>query len=161
MLAFSRFPLDPLEVEDKNGVEDRNQQKGREGSEREPADLGIAERLPERAAFECEWKQSKDRCAYRDHHRANALDPGIRKSALQRLALLVHLLDEIEQYDDMADNDADQTRHAEKGHEPKRSVHHGQRNQGSDRTIRRCREHKKRFDGIVELDEKCKIDANE
>src|SRR5258707_59580 len=87
LLAFSCFPLDPLEIEDKNGVEDRNQQKGDEGSDSQSADLGIAERLPERATFECEWKQSKDRCAYRDHHRANALDPGIRKSALQRLAL--------------------------------------------------------------------------
>src|SRR5258708_2378290 len=66
------LPLDPLEVKDKNRVEARHQQQGDEGSDSQSADLGIAERLPERAAFEGEWKQSKDRCAYCDHHRANA-----------------------------------------------------------------------------------------
>ena len=38
--------------------------KGDEGSNSETVDLGIAERLPERATFECEWKRCKDRCTY-------------------------------------------------------------------------------------------------
>src|SRR5882757_4547387 len=102
-----RLPSDPLEVEHKNGVKDRDKEQGDESSDGKPADLGIAERFPERAAFERERKQSEDRRAHGDHHRANTLNPSIRKSALERLPLFVHLLDEIEQHNHMADDDAD------------------------------------------------------
>src|ERR1700730_12404854 len=83
--VLCRFPLDPLEVENKDCVEDGDQKQGNEGSDSESADLGIAERLPERAAFECQWKQSKDRCAHSDHHGANTLNSRVEKGALQRL----------------------------------------------------------------------------
>src|ERR1700689_59462 len=61
----------------------------------------------------------------------------------------------------MADNDTDQTPHAEKGHEAEGGVHDGQRNQRSDRPVGGCGKNEKWFDGIVELDEKCEVDADE
>src|SRR6266481_9968005 len=87
------FPFDPFEIEYKDRVKDRNQEQRDEGSDGETADLGVAERFPEGATFECERKQSKDRCANGDHHWANTFNPGIRQSTLQRLSLFVHLFD--------------------------------------------------------------------
>jgi hypothetical protein len=66
--VLSRFPFDPLEVEHKDRVKNRNQEQGDEGGNSEPADLGIAERFPEGATFESKRKQGKDRCANGDHH---------------------------------------------------------------------------------------------
>ena len=109
MSILCRFPFDPFEIEYKDRVEDRNQEQGDEGSDGETADLGVAERFPEWATFECEWEQGKNRCAHGDHYGANTFNPGIRKSKLKRLSLLVHLLDKVEEHDHMADNDTDQT----------------------------------------------------
>src|ERR1700691_5765265 len=61
----------------------------------------------------------------------------------------------------MADNDTDQTRHAEKGHEAEGGVHDGQRNQRSDRPVGGCGKDEKWLDGVVELDEKGEVDAYE
>src|SRR5258706_16364911 len=73
-------PRNPLQVQDKNRVKDRDQAQGDEGSDGESADLGIAERFPEPATFESERKQGKYRCAPADHHGPTTLNPGIRKS---------------------------------------------------------------------------------
>ena len=100
-------PRNPLQIQDENRVKNRNQEQGDKCSDGESTDLGIAERFPERAAFERERKQSKNRCAHGDHHRSNTLDPGVRKSTLQWLALFVHLLDEVEEHNQVADDDAD------------------------------------------------------
>src|SRR6266566_894674 len=118
-----RFPFDPLQIEYKNRVEDRDQEQGDEGSDRESANLGIAQRFPERATFECKRKQSEDSCAHGDHHGPNALNTGIGKSTLQRLALFVHLLNEIEQHNDMAYDDSNQAGYSKKCHEAKRRAH--------------------------------------
>src|SRR5258707_12198849 len=63
-----RFPFDPFEVKYKDRVEDWNQKQGDKGSDGKSADLGIAERFPERAAFKCEREQGKDCWAYGNHH---------------------------------------------------------------------------------------------
>src|SRR5260370_36590707 len=94
------FPTDPLQIEYKNRVEDRDQQQGDEGRDGESAHLGVAEGFPERAAFESERKQSKDRGGHSDHHRSNTLNPGIRKSALQGPSLFVNSLDEVADHHD-------------------------------------------------------------
>src|SRR5260370_3735258 len=83
------FPSDPLQIEYKNRVEDRDQQQGDEGRDGESAHLGVAEGFPERAAFESERKQSKDRGGHSDHHRSNTLNPGNRKNALHKLSLFI------------------------------------------------------------------------
>src|SRR5260370_33703288 len=79
------FPSDPLQIEYKNRVEDRDQQQGDEGRDGESAHLGVAEGLPERAAFESERKQSKNRDGHSDNTRANTRNPGVRNSARQRV----------------------------------------------------------------------------
>ena len=42
-------PRNPLQIQDKNRVKDRDQEQGDEGSDGESAHLGIADRFPERA----------------------------------------------------------------------------------------------------------------
>src|SRR5580692_7335758 len=149
-----RFPFDPLEIEYKNRVEDRDQEQGDEGSDGQSADLGIAQWLPQRAAFECERKQSKDRCAHGDQYWANTLNSSIRKSTLQRLTLFVHFLDEVEEHDHMADDDTDQACYAQESHEAKWRVHDGQCNQSSDCAVGGRSKDKQWLDRVVELDEK-------
>ncbi len=106
--VLCRFPFDPFQIEYENRVEDWDQEQGNEGCHSESADLGIAQGFPERAPFEGERKQSQDGCGHGDHHGSNALNAAIRKSAFQRLALFVHLLNEVEKDDDMAYDDSNQ-----------------------------------------------------
>src|SRR5260370_35228798 len=94
-----------------------------EGSDSECDDLAIAKRFPQRTTFECERKQSKDCCAHGDHHRSNTLNPGVRKSALQRLSLVMHLFDEVEQHDDMADDDSDEAGNSKECNESEGRAH--------------------------------------
>src|SRR5713226_2516748 len=97
LLLFGCYiPPNPLQVQNKNRIEDRDQEQGDEGSHGESTNLGIAERNTERTTFKCETKQLKDRCTHGDHHGPDTLDARIRKSTLQRLPFFVHLLDEIE-----------------------------------------------------------------
>src|SRR6267378_4651343 len=97
LLLFGCYiPPNPLQVQNKNRVEDRNQEQRDEGSDSESTDLRITERFPEWATLECEREQSKDRRADGDHHRPDTLNPSIRKSTLQWFPLFVHLLDEVE-----------------------------------------------------------------
>src|SRR5258708_38720050 len=53
------LPFDPLQIEHKNRVEDRDQQQSDEGSDCKSADLRIAKRFPEWATLDCKRKQSK------------------------------------------------------------------------------------------------------
>ena len=59
LLVLRRFPFDPFEVEYENCVEDRDQEQGDERGDGESADLGIAKRFPERAAFECRGNKAR------------------------------------------------------------------------------------------------------
>src|SRR5206468_10710253 len=45
-------PRNPLQVQDKDRVEDWHQEQGDKGGDGEAANLGIAERLPERATLD-------------------------------------------------------------------------------------------------------------
>jgi hypothetical protein len=86
--------------------------------------------------FEGDGEQGKDGCAHSDHYGANALNPGIRESVLQRLSVRVHLFDEVEEHDHMANDGADQAGDSEEGHKAEGRVHDGQRNQRPDGTVR-------------------------
>src|SRR6266851_6183080 len=161
LLLFGCYiPPNPLQVQNKNRIKDRDQEQGDEGSDGESTNLGIAERFPERTTFKCERKQRKDGCTHGDHHGTNALNPGIRESSLQGLALFVHLLDEVEQYDHMADDNPDETGNPKKCHESEGRTHDRQSDQRSDRSVRRGRKHKQRLDGILELHKQSKVDAD-
>src|SRR6266568_6330232 len=77
-----RLPFDPYEIKHKDRIEDWDQEQSDEGSDGKSADLGIAQRFPERATFKCEREQRKDSCGHGDHHGSNTLNPGIGKSSL-------------------------------------------------------------------------------
>src|SRR6266404_6297251 len=156
-----RFPFDPLQIEYKDGVEDWDQQQGDERCDGQSADLCVAQRFPERATFKCERKQSKDRRGHCDHHRSNTLDSGIRKSAFQRFALFVHLLNEVEQHDDMAYDDSNQAGHSKKCHESKGRSHDCQSDQCTNRPIGSGRKDQQRLDGIVELNKERQVDPDQ
>src|ERR1700693_5348075 len=87
-------PSNPFKIQNENRVKHGNQEQRNKGSDGEATDLGVAERFPQRPAFERERKQSKNRCAHGDHHRSNTLDSSVRKSTLQRLPPFVAFLDE-------------------------------------------------------------------
>ena len=80
--------------------------------------------------------------------------PGVEKRSLERLPLLVHLLDEVEEHDHVADDDADQAGDAEEGHEAEGCVHDRQRNKRADDTVGSRGKDEEWLDGVVELDEK-------
>src|SRR5258708_9784905 len=116
LFSFSRFPFDPLQIEYKDRVKDRDQEQGDERSDSQSSDLGIAQGLPERATFKCERKQGKDRRGHGDHHGSNTLNTGVREGALQRFPLFVHLLNEVEEHDDMAYDHSNEAGYSKKFH---------------------------------------------
>ena len=61
------------------------------------------------------------RGADRDQHRPQPHDAGVEQRLLERLTALVHLLDEIEQHDDVAGDDVDQAGDAAARYEGLRS----------------------------------------
>ena len=68
-------------------------------------------------------EQGEHRRADGDEHRPQPHDAGVEQRLAQRLALLVRLLDEVEEHDDVADDDADEADDAEERHEAERRAH--------------------------------------
>src|ERR1035437_2305376 len=108
LIIMRRFPLHDFQVEDGDAVEDRDQKKRDEGSNCQSADLGVAERLPERSAVAGEEEESENRCADGNEDGAQTLDSSVANGLLERLARFVHFLDEIEEHDNVADDNADE-----------------------------------------------------
>ena len=65
----------------------------------------------------------------------------------------VLLLDEVEEHDDVADDDADQADDAEEGHEAERRAHDVEAEQRPDHAERDRREDDQRLDGVAELED--------
>ena len=57
-------------------------------------------------------------CAQGDHYRTEADDSGVDYCLLERFALGMYFLDEVEQNDDVARDGTDRTGDSEKSHEP-------------------------------------------
>jgi len=81
----------------------------------------------------------------RDHDRAKADDARIEQSLFERFALFVHFLDEVEEHNDVADNDADEAGDTEEGHEAERRSHQVKGNERADDSVRGGREDEERF----------------
>src|SRR5688572_23522545 len=111
------FPLHDLQVEDEDRVDDGHEQQREERRDRETTDLRVTERLPQRAAVRREWEEREDRRSDRDEHRTKAKDARIEERFTERRALLVSLLDEVEEHDDVAHDDTDEADDAEERHE--------------------------------------------
>ena len=71
----------------------------------------------------------------------------------------VHLLDEIEEHDDVADDHADQAGDSEEGHEAEGRAHDGEREQRADHAIGGRGEDQQRLDGVVELQQQRGVDS--
>ena len=99
-----------------------------------------------------ERKESKDCSAYRDQDGSEADDPCIKQCFFERLAFFVHLLDEVKQHDDVADDDADEAGDPEEGHKPERRSHQVKGNECADDAIRSGSEDQEWFDGVTELE---------
>ena len=52
------FPLNELQIENKNAIENGHEQQGNEGSHAKPANLRITKRFPQRATVQCKRKKS-------------------------------------------------------------------------------------------------------
>src|SRR5258707_12723939 len=86
---------------------------------------------------------------------------GIGKSTLEWFAFLVHLLDEIEEHDHVADNNANEAGNPKECHEPEWRAHDRKRDQRPDCSVWCGRKHKQGLDGILELHEQGQVDADE
>ena len=74
-LSIRRKPLLPphdFEINDEDRIEDRHDDEGDQGGQRQTADLGLAKRLPQGAAVERQGKQGEHRGAHRDENRPNS-----------------------------------------------------------------------------------------
>src|SRR5207302_9647143 len=84
-------------------------------------------------------------------HRPDWHDGRISNRILQRLALYVFLLYEIEQHDDVTYDQPDQADDSQKGHKPEWCSHDPECGQSAHNSVRHCREDYKRLDSIFEL----------
>src|SRR5262249_32459031 len=76
-------------------------------------------------------------------------------------AFFMHFFDEIEQHDDVADNDADQTGDSQKRHESKWRSHQRKTQQSAHDTIWSGCEHQKRLNSVAELQQQCTINSQQ
>jgi hypothetical protein len=124
MLGHSKArPFYDFQIQDKNGIEDRDQQQGDERGNPETANLRVAQRLPQRPPMYGEREQGQDGGADGDHNRPQTNDSRVQQRLLERFPFFVHFLDEIEEHDHVADDDANQTGDAQEGHKAKWSSH--------------------------------------
>ena len=84
--------------------------------------------------------------------------PASRSASSRSRAVLVRLLDEVEQHDDVADDDADEADDPEEGHEAEGLVHDRQHRQRAAHAVGHGREHDERLDRVVELEDQREVD---
>src|SRR2546425_12320384 len=83
------FPLNELQIENKNAVENGDEQQGDEGRHAKPANLRITKGFPQRSAVQCERKESEHGSANGNQHRPEADYPGIDQCTSQGLCVSV------------------------------------------------------------------------
>src|SRR3974390_367417 len=72
------------------------------------------------------------------------------------LVFFMHLLNEIEKHDDVADDNANQVGGAEKSHEAEGRAHHVEGDESANDAVRSGSENEKRLDGVTKLDHESK-----
>src|SRR5271166_1252560 len=102
-----RFPADDFQIKNEDAVKDGHQEQRDERCHGKAAYLCITKRLPKGPSFKRQWEQGQDGREHSDHYGADTLDACVRKGLLQRLPFLMHFLDEIEEYDDVAYDHSD------------------------------------------------------
>jgi hypothetical protein len=98
MPGYSRArPVYDLQIQDKNGIEDRDQQQGDDRRDAKTGNLRAAQRLPQRSPMYGEREQGQDGGADGDHNRPQTNDSRVEQRLFERLPDFVHFLDEIEE----------------------------------------------------------------
>src|SRR4030095_10115412 len=146
-------PFHKFEVQDERRVENGNQKQRHKGGDREAADLRVTERFPQRAAVRRQREKRDDGRRDGDEDRPQPHDTGIEQSLDERLTRFVAFLDEVEQHDDMADDDANQARHTEEGHETEWRPHYVERRERPHDTVGDGGKHHRRLDRVLELED--------
>ncbi len=88
-------------------------------------------------------------------------DAGVDHGLLEVLAGMVRLLDEVEEHDDVADDDAHQADDSQERHEAERGVHHPETEDRSYHAVGGGGQDQQGLDRIVELEEQGKVDAGD
>src|SRR6202163_2137880 len=96
------LPSYPFQVEHENGGENGIEMKGNKCCHGRASNLGVAECLPQRPAFESKREECEDGRSNGDHDGPDTLDARIGQGTVEWLALFVHLLDEVGEHDDVA-----------------------------------------------------------
>src|SRR5260370_6143196 len=71
------LPLDDLQVQNSDAVQNRNQKQGDKGGNPKATNLRITQRLPERASVNGKREESDDGCSDRNHHWPQTLNTRI------------------------------------------------------------------------------------
>jgi hypothetical protein len=106
-----------------------------------------------------EREQGDDRCGDGDQNGAQAHDAGIEYRLFERFAFGVHFLDEIKEYDDVADNNPNEADNSEERHETEWRAHNPEGSQSSDGPVRNGSEDDERLNRAVELKRERKKDS--
>src|ERR1700757_1225291 len=153
------FPTDEFQIQHDEGIEDGNEQKRYESSDRQSPNLRIAKRLPKRAAM-CSQRKQRNHCGRnRDHHWPQTKDAGIDQRQLQFLALFSSLLDKFKEHNDVAHNYTDEADDPKECHKSKGLAHNGERKYCTDNAVRNGSKDDQGFEGILELCEECQVNA--
>jgi len=107
-----------MQVSREDRVEERDEDEGHPSRDGESPHLRVAERIPQRSAVHRERDEPEHGGADGDEHRAQSHEAGL-VSVLERSPPLTRLLDEVEEPDRVAHDDADEACHPKKVHEPK------------------------------------------
>ncbi len=84
--------------------------------------------------------------------------PASSSASSQRLALLVRLLDEVEEHDDVAHDDADEADDAEERHEAEGLAHDAEGRERADDAVGNGREDEERLHRVPELEHQREVD---
>ena len=162
-MGVGRRPTNHLQIEHEDCVKHGHDQKGDERGHGEPANLRVAEGLPEGPAVGCEGEEGDDGRPHRDGDGSKVSDARIDERIAEGLALFVFLFDEIEQHDDVADDDANQADDAEEGHESKGSVNITEEgsSRGTGDAVGDCGENQEGSHCTLELHDECNKDCRD
>src|SRR6266849_3893179 len=94
-------PFHKLQIEHNNQIDHRNEQEGNECCRREPSDLCITHRFPKRTTVKGQREQSDNGRADCDKDGTESHDTGVQHCLLERFALSVPFLDEIEKHESL------------------------------------------------------------
>src|SRR5581483_8280014 len=156
-----RLPLHDLQVEYADRVEDRDEQQRDKRRDGKPADLCIAERLPQRTPMGGERKESEHGRAHGDEDGTKPHNACIQHSLLEGFTLGMLLFDEIEENNNVADDHTDQADDSQKTHESEGRTHDPQRQQRTNRAKRHRSENDEWLYRILELERERQKDGND